>query len=1690
MKLKLILSFCLCAIASFGQTSVSSNEVLVIGTNGVLRANKTNFFAANAALLNASVTNPAVVPGSSLTGAITANVSGNGANLTNIGNLAVGAMIYSDSLVSSQDWIAAALSPPGLYVDSIYGSDTNPGTVSAPLRHLAAVTAMLSNVVAGPVNVYLKRGSKFYESFDVTNYSVSDYGVGEKPRITGVTNLANGYFSLTAGKTNTYQYPLVVPPETNTLSGGTIVQSNVMMVWQNNGRMGQRWDQNASYNNNTNTAIASVDGNPNSFFYDLTNHVLYINPGANGSPVTNGLVYEASIRTLALYGGYGCTVSNIIAEKVYAHDSSGNQGYPILGYYSGLYVNCVGRYGWNHLIGLAPALTQVGTNIFSGCYGYDVETNITYTAPAAVFIADANSATNQVWVTFTNCMAALEGPPQVVGDNQNVGFAAHELANLTVQIDNCVASNCYFGFQMQTNVFASGNVAVSCYNGGSAVDAANTVTNFSTYGCTNGVRFLSPSTNAIVNDCAFYNCSGNCIYTASTEVNTYATNNIFASTNNLGFAFSGTAGVFYESFNNSFYMLNYAYNGGTMTNLAGATEANNNNYYGNTRYSGSQNPSPGYAITFANWQSLWPGIDANSTFSNPGYTTATFTYNPVEPSGPDADAAVAITSITSGGLNIAGYANMSGPLTAGSIVYAGTNVNVAGTNNASYAYVTNNQTVGGNLTVGGTITGSLTGNAATAGGPPSVLPSASGNWPIAFYDGAEWLTVSPGASPTINGSTGAISGIGSGLTEVPLSGLAQSSAATGQVAEWNGSSWVPGNASGAGGNNYNPANFKTNGSSQIDVTGQLALLANDNGVTLTNMPGSGLVATAGRQSLRNWDSVLASINANAVTNATICWMGDSWVFNNIAGPLGAALQRRYGYSGDGFVPFGTSTLFAIPGRATLALAGTWNQSNFPTNTADQGSAYSADTSTPATATLTSMATTFVIHYLAQTGGGSFSYAVDGGSATTVNTSTGGSEPAIPAFATNGGLTQNALHSLKITITSAGTTGVVIAGVDCQNSQTGVRIEMLGYGGTTSSNWVYQTEAAPSAQYQTILNALNPTLIMIGLGVNDAGAAAGITGLQYATNMIYLAQQYTAVNTNCDVLLWTTGPSTNVLYNTAYSQPLAQLCLSNGYAFFDSSLILGNWYLENGRGLAQDTKHPNSIGGRLLADALAQMLCDHTSMSEPQVNFMGADSVVITPGLGNLYSSMSLTPQTSVLIGQNAGLLNTNSGNVFIGNNAGYGNGATTACSNDTQMTLIGGGATRASSAPSSGIADSTGLGNGASVTKSHQVVLGSSTVTQVLSTAGITLGSSGQFVVDTSGDVTAINATNTTTTTTGVATNKGGTYMPSGPSETNVGLANANFIYENSAGQKLAGTFGSGLSFSGGTVTASGGGSGTVTSVAAAADSTGVIASWSGSPITASGTLTPTFASVINSIVSGSSGASSGQYFGYNGSSFGFYTPSGGGGGGSTSDLLPISFTNSGGATKAAIDASGNSTFQGTVNANAIIDTNTLTINGSGAGTNTVISATNRTINAYAPIPQILIYDKIQTSPSNVFYRAITEFTTASTGAVAVLSNAWTFSVGNGSNLQVMIQYNVNRVAVGGSTENFASAVPASVLFTNTPNVGQGELAVNAATAIGNNSSSPTVSYQANATGWQVTYTPGAATQTHWCITADIWEKY
>src|ERR1700733_9394673 len=86
----------------FGQ-SISTNKTFMVGTNNVLPPNETNFFQVNSNLLGQVIVPqpPAIA------------------------------------------WITEQLDTPGIYVDSVFGNDSNSGGQGQPLQHLHAVTALL-----------------------------------------------------------------------------------------------------------------------------------------------------------------------------------------------------------------------------------------------------------------------------------------------------------------------------------------------------------------------------------------------------------------------------------------------------------------------------------------------------------------------------------------------------------------------------------------------------------------------------------------------------------------------------------------------------------------------------------------------------------------------------------------------------------------------------------------------------------------------------------------------------------------------------------------------------------------------------------------------------------------------------------------------------------------------------------------------------------------------------------------------------------------------------------------------------------------------------------------------------------------------------------------------------------------------------------------------------------------------------------------------------------------------------------------------------------------------------------------------------------------------------------------------------------------------------------------------------------
>jgi sugar lactone lactonase YvrE len=209
------------------------------------------------------------------------------------------------------------------YVDSVAGSDGNNGlSMASPVQ---TITGLLALSPQSGSTIYLKRGSVFNGSNapDVqrglgwamlnlsdaflTNISVRAYGSGPEPifdcadymPVTGWTAYGSRTWtrSIAIGHGN-------IGLGTTALTGTGEEQVSV-------------WDLNATGPETTHlrvrTSAAAVDANPGSFYYDVTNSVLYVSPYADAAPA--GGQIAVAMRDTGIMLGAEADVEDIQAQR-------------------------------------------------------------------------------------------------------------------------------------------------------------------------------------------------------------------------------------------------------------------------------------------------------------------------------------------------------------------------------------------------------------------------------------------------------------------------------------------------------------------------------------------------------------------------------------------------------------------------------------------------------------------------------------------------------------------------------------------------------------------------------------------------------------------------------------------------------------------------------------------------------------------------------------------------------------------------------------------------------------------------------------------------------------------------------------------------------------------------------------------------------------------------------------------------------------------------------------------------------------------------------------------------------------------------------------------------------------------------------------------------------------------------------
>ena len=304
---------------------------------------------------------------------------------------------------------------------------------------------------------------------------------------------------------------------------------------------------------------------------------------------------------------------------------------------------------------------------------------------------------------------------------------------------------------------------------------------------------------------------------------------------------------------------------------------------------------------------------------------------------------------------------------------------------------------------------------------------------------------------------------------------------------------------------------------------------------------------------------------------TVAFLGDSWTNTayRLFTPMRNYFSASLGISAPGYTS--ANTALSAPTNITRARTGTWTDVRSATTAVGPDNSHASTTDTSATLTFTSATTVgqWYIHYLRQPGGGSFTYAVGGGSATTVNT--------------DGALAYQVVNvsgpgALVLAVTVANTAGVLIAGAEARNTTTGqVIMHKLGSGGAQASHFA----GMGTGYLETAYQSLAPDVVVICLGTNDHAASVGLS--TFRTNIATIVDRVRANVPLADILLLGPGPNnTSAAYPiTDYITQLYDLAVELDCGFVDLMSGFGTYTEANARGLFEDAVHPNTAGGLVI-----------------------------------------------------------------------------------------------------------------------------------------------------------------------------------------------------------------------------------------------------------------------------------------------------------------------------------------------------------------------------------------------------------------------------------------------------------------------------------------------------------------------------
>ena len=183
-----------------------------------------------------------------------------------------------------------------------------------------------------------------------------------------------------------------------------------------------------------------------------------------------------------------------------------------------------------------------------------------------------------------------------------------------------------------------------------------------------------------------------------------------------------------------------------------------------------------------------------------------------------------------------------------------------------------------------------------------------------------------------------------------------------------------------------------------------------------------------------------------------------------------------------------------------------------------------------------------------------------------------------------GLSIGNYRHLKIRVATAGTAGVRVLGWDLDFLASGMKVHRIGHSGSTAA---FHAAVSAGALYAFQLQALNPSVVFISLGVNDMNN--GATLAQYQTDFATLIGNVQAALPNAQVVIYTQAESGHTLTTlSTYAAQIQAYCASAGLPYIDVYTNMGA-YSANKWAYWNGSQHPVTTGGAVIAQMLRGFL---------------------------------------------------------------------------------------------------------------------------------------------------------------------------------------------------------------------------------------------------------------------------------------------------------------------------------------------------------------------------------------------------------------------------------------------------------------------------------------------------------------------